>query len=357
MSNSPAQTSVFSNGIYQFVKPDLDNKGHMDYIAMALKEQGVIVISGFFDKEFCDDKMERIVSSIEMLGSGVDRNDMETWIPENLPPQTRPGMYQGIIGNNPEIWEVRQNEDYQRLFKEMYLRLKPKTFKASDKLIASIDGVNIKPNKLGPYKKANSMDWAHMDQTKRGDTYACIQGQVVLSDSDACFRCSPRSHKVYEQILDVLNIPATDKGNWAKISGKGREAIEDECKTLVENAGGNWQVPVLASAGSVILWLSTCVHSAQLAEKARPNDISNFWNGWRGVFYICYRPENEFGKRDKTRYQKCIDENRVMNHWGTKLFEKNRTGRFMGDQMYHPAIGELIRNPEMWYDVVGKPTV
>jgi len=344
------------DGIPRFTKPDFDNKSQVDKIADAFKDQGVVVITDFFDEEFCNDKMERMVSSFEKLGSGVDRNDMDTWKPENLPPQTRPGMYQGIVANNPEVWEVRRDEDYQRLYKEMYLRIKPDTFKAKDKLVPSIDGVNIKPDRLSPFRKSNSVDWAHIDQTKRGDTYACIQGQVVLSESDACFRCSPRSHRVFEPILDLLNISTTDKSNWVKISGKGKEEIEAQCRFLVEGAGGKWQVPVKVPAGSVILWLSTCVHSARLAEKPKSEfHKGNSWHGWRGVFYICFRPENELNTKDKSRHQKCIDENRTTNHWGTKLFEKNRTGRFMGDQMYHPAVANYIRNPELWYNIVGKP--
>lgn len=354
-TESSSNIEKYADGIPRFYKPDFGDEIKVDEIATALKEQGVIVITDFFTKEFCNDKMERMVSSLEKLGSGVDRHNMDTWIFENLPPQTRPGMYQGIIANNPEVWEIRNNEEYKTLFREMYLRLKPDSFKKQDKLVSSIDGVNIKPNKLGPYKKPNSVDWAHIDQTKRGDTFACIQGQIVLSESDSCFRCSPRSHLVFEPILNLLKISENDKSNWAKISCKGNQEIETQCQHLVKNTGGHWQVPVKTSAGSVILWLSTCVHSAQLAEKPRPDDISNFWNGWRGVFYICYRPENELSKRDKTRYQKCIDENRVMNHWGTKLFEKNRNGRYLGDQLYHPAITHLIRNPQDWYTIIGKP--
>lgn len=58
------------------------------------RQYGVCVVKNVFSEQECDSHIEEVVSSIEKLGSGVDRNKPETWTNENLPSQVRPGMYQ-----------------------------------------------------------------------------------------------------------------------------------------------------------------------------------------------------------------------------------------------------------------------
>lgn len=329
--------------------PHFDKQG-LDYdeLSKKLKEYGVVVIDNFYNKQRCDQAMDQIITSIEKIGSGVDRIDIKgTWKAENLPPQTRAGMFQGILCNHPVIWKMRNDKELHHVWHEVYQRLNP-AHKKSSALLPSVDGINIKPNGKAPYHRQNN-DWAHMDQTIRDATYKCVQGQVVLTNTTASFVCSPKSHLVYEDILDLLGKKEDDKTNWAKISRSGKEA---EAKALVEQVGGEWQIPVQTGAGSVILWLSSCVHSAKHADKKEPEDPNDIWKGWRGVFYICYRPQKEFTKAQLDRRQKNIEENRVMNHWQTGTFPKNVNGRYGGDSKYHVEIRKLINDPDLFYKIV-----
>ncbi len=52
----------------------------------------------------------------------------------------------------------------------------------------SMDGINVRPH-MAPYQ--NGKDWAHIDQTIPNNPFLCVQGQVILSDTSACFRASP----------------------------------------------------------------------------------------------------------------------------------------------------------------------
>ena len=43
----------------------------------------------------------------------------------NLPPQTRSGMFQSMIGHINSVNRVRENTQYKQVFREMYSRIKP----------------------------------------------------------------------------------------------------------------------------------------------------------------------------------------------------------------------------------------
>ena len=90
-------------------------------------------------------------------------------------------------------------------------------------MITSIDGINIKPNLVGPYDNSNpsistssdftlnaSTDWAHIDQTS-GDPLKCVQGQIVLANTTACFRCSPKSCFLFNEIMKITNTKGSEK--------------------------------------------------------------------------------------------------------------------------------------------------
>lgn len=320
------------------------DKSTLDYdkLAKALKTEGYAVIENFYDKSYCDSVMDHIVSSIENLGSKISRNNMKTWIAKNLPPQTRTGMFQAILSGQKDVWTIRQDQELETIWHELYKRLKS-DYTDSDTLTVSIDGLNIKPNKP-PFYSQKKPDWAHLDQTIRGDPYKCIQGQVVLTNTTAAFRCSPKSHLVFEDILDEFNIGDSDKSNWLKISGSAKEK---KCRELVSE----WQTPILAPAGSVILWLSTTIHSAKYADKKEDPDSNDVWKGWRGVLYICYRPTKEFTKVQLKRRSQNIEDNRTMNHWSTRTFPKNPVGRHAPSSSFHSEIAKLIENPELFYDL------
>ena len=66
-------------------------------------------------------------------------------------------------------------------------------------------------------------------------------------------------------------------------------ALPTRCPDLsqmVEDAGGAFQVPILAPRGSVILWLSSTLHSAKVQDP--PGSVplpKSPWTDWRCVVY------------------------------------------------------------------------
>ena len=311
-------------------------------IAM-IKRDGFVVVTDVFSDDQCDEHVSNIVGSFEQLGTGIDRaNVEETWTRYNLPPQTRAGLFQALASNFPTVWQIRSNDKIRRIFQTMYTNFRGDS---QDDFIVSGDGINAKPGIVGPYGKKK--DWAHIDQTCYEDTYQCVQGQVVLTDTTACFVASPKSHLLYDDIRIRFNM-AENKRNWFRLS----DGQIDYVKKRLVKIGGQYQIPILAPKGSCIFWLSTTIHSARLQTECE--DGPNDWDGWRCIVYVCYRPKSEFNTREINNRIKAYNENRTTNHWG-KLFGKKPGSFHLYNDPRHPDIMEMIDNPILVYDRVDKP--
>ena len=313
------------------------------------REHGTVIITDVFTKKFCAEKMDEIVFSFENLGTGVDRNRLvETWTRDNLPPQTRPGMFQTIMGHIQPVWDIRGHPNVRRIFEVIYsnLRGKPTT-----DFITSFDGMTVVPNEVGPYHNPNKNDWAHLDQTMRDETFKCVQGQAVLTRTTAAFRCTPGSCHIYGDLLDIEGVDEKDKSDWCKF--KKTKEVQAYC----EEKKLQWQIPMVAPRGSFIIWSSSTVHSAKYADKKRKPRKRDPWRGWRGVVYVCYRPREELTKRAAKKREKYLVENRLTNHWAERVFAKTPGGRYLYIEPRADEIEHLQQDPEDLYYMLGEPEV
>ena len=195
------------------------NEEWMNNIDSKFKEYGLIVIEDIIEEKECNRYMEEIVESIEKIGTGVKRDNIETWKKELLPPMTRHGLFQSLITNSKPTWELRTNRRIREVFQVLYCKLKGLE---NIDLIVSQDGINIQPNGWGKYHNNNiTSDWAHLDLTEKDATYKCLQGQIVLTQTTGCFRASPKSHKCLNDILDMKKINCKD--NWLKFEQTQKE--------------------------------------------------------------------------------------------------------------------------------------
>lgn len=306
-----------------------------------IKAWGVVVITDVFSDMESDFYCSRIVSQFEKI-CDFNKNDIQsTWIPQNLPPQTRPGMFQALVSNLPTVWQVRSDPRIYQIFDICYQSF---LSKKSD-YIVSADGINLKPGTIGPFNTEKSRDWAHLDQTNLcWSVFKCIQGQAVLSNSSASFVASPKSHLVFREIIGNED-GSNDLSNFRKIKDI------NSAKKMVEDVGGSWQIPITAPKGSFIIWLSSVVHSAMLQTKSvNPLPDDPFY-GWRCVLYISYRPKDDFSKSQLDKKIKYLKENRVMNHWGTKVFKKDPAKTRFNQTQYSKKVANLVENPRQVYKI------
>jgi hypothetical protein len=309
-----------------------------------LKKHGVVVIENVFTNKECNELMKSILDDFEKVGKGIDKDDSDTWIKENLPPQTRHGLYQALVGNLPAVWKIRKHKHMLPIFKKLYTDFRGREI---NDYICSLDGINIQPN----VKHRDMKDWAHSDQTDRSDVYKCVQGQAVLTNTSASFRATPKSHLYFDRYLDIAKVSKTDKSNWIKFNDTALPKI----KNYLEKRGCKWQVPIKAKKGSFIVWLSSTIHSASsVSEVMKPTKLDPY-RGWRGVIYVCYRPTEEFTPMQIKKRNFMIKNNRLTNHWTTKMFPKVPGGMYVSKESYCSKIQKLLDSPEKVYDLVGMP--
>ncbi len=317
----------------------------IENVYQTLMQEGLVIVTDIFTLNESDHYMDQIVTSFEKLGSGLNRHKIqETWKTENLPPQTRAGMYQSIMSNSNYVWELRTHPRVKEIFQGLYSNICEEEI---TKFVTSIDGINVKPPGPPYHSDKPKDDWPHLDQTIRDDMTLCIQGQIILSNTSAGFRCSPRSHLVHNEILDLNKVEEDDSSNWCKFGNN--KILLHEMQELVENKGGQWQIPIIVPKGSMIFWFSSLVHSAKYQDKNAMIDPQDIWSEWRGVIYVCYRPKNEISLAQLNRLKYCFMENRVTNHWGSTIFPKSRP--FTVKEKYHPKIRDLIDNPKIYYKI------
>jgi hypothetical protein len=324
---------------------DINDEKFESKLIEMIKESGVVVIKNVINPDKCDEYTERTVSGLEQI-SDFKKDDLKSWIPRNLPPQIRPGMFHEIICNTPCMNEIRFNPNIIKIFKTYYSHFKQTEYKDTD-MIVSNDGLNIKPGTIPPFDTIDH-DWAHLDQTQEPENpYKCIQGQMVLSNTSASFRASPRSHLLFEEFLTQTGNPH-GKGNFLKFNPEQYLLMRKK----LENIGGAWQIKIPATKGDFIIWTSATVHSATLQDGPEYPLDTDKWNGWRHVVFICYRPRDEYTHKElKAKYEGFLT-NRVTNHWGTMIFPKGFAMRNKKNNFTEKICG-FSENPETVYDIQG----
>jgi hypothetical protein len=315
-------------------------------VASLLKEYGVCVIPDVFSSSECDSLMNDILLNTEVLsGNQVDHNQPEQWTGDNLPPQIRYGMYHNLLNNLKPAWEIRRDPRMKSIFKPVYSELRGTDV---DEFVCSMDGINIQPNIAR--KSTGEKDWPHCDQTERSDIFKCVQGQVVLTNTTASFRATPKSHKHFVDIMKIAGVP-DDSRNFMKFTDEQLDAIQENI-VLPNNI--SWQVPIKANKGSVILWLSTTVHSGMSSEIKETPTKEDPFIGWRGVVYVCYRPKSEFNEDELKVLEDCLENNHGTNHWSTKVFSSKPrpADLYARKQVISPTMEKLVANPQLVYEQI-----
>ena len=302
--------------VYTIKNIDLSNVSSEEakIIRQKLDEYGLAIIENVIPDDKCD---EYVKTSVDWLGKLIKplSRAPETWTFENLPSGPRKGMMQSIISHSPVAWELR--EKLYPLFSALH---------GTKDLITSLDGATILP----PIQGSNK-DWPHIDQTKSEDDIKCFQGQVVLTNTTACFRCTPKSHLKHKEIVETLEI--NRKNQWYK--------FKDIDISTISPWFDEWQIPIQVSKGSIILWRSTTIHSAKYVDDPKIYKPLYSWDGWRCVYYICMRPKKQFTKTGLKTIKKAALEGRTTNHWGTKTFPKRQ--RY--DDGKHRSVDKLLDDP------------
>lgn len=331
----------------------------------SLREHGVAVLLDVLHKpDLWRDRLFAELATAFPQGQLGDAAGIGDW--RNLPPQTRPGMFQALVGNLPSVWALRSYPRVCALFREMYTLLRG--VEDVGPLVTSIDGLSTTPPPCTtthqrsaarpapaawaakyPHAVDPLHDWPHTDQVE-GPVDQFLQAQLVLHDTSASFVCSPKSHQLYDAIRTALagsaasSAPTQSTGaKWFRIKSQKDMAVAAD---VVARHGGRWQIPIVAPKGAMIVWFSSTIHSARPQVRDDPR--------WRAVVYVCHRPLREVGdaramRAHVKRLRRALEENRMTNHSGSKMFPKAPGGRYSAQRVYNPVLEAWKKHPaQMW---------
>jgi hypothetical protein len=273
-SRSSFQRSVrvdSSNGITQAMYTISAKHPAFGKLASALLEQyGVLVVTDVFSPEECDMRRREIVESLLQLSDGVTLAEFEDFHPDvvgKLLPTPRAGVYGSRLSNSKAVWDIRSHPCILRVFKELYTALRGYSV---DHLVTSLDSVEVlTPAAMSAPRGSEAPDWTHLDTAQPDATFACIQGQLILKDAGSGLRVSPGSHWLYERIVAVVR--GGDGSGYAS-GGQQHHPVDwcpvtsktyDVVRSMVLEAGGAFQVPVIGPEGSLVLHLSSVLHSTR----------------------------------------------------------------------------------------------
>lgn len=301
-------------------------------LTSTLAKYGVCVVLNVKTTEECHTQSETLLNEIATIFPKVDITNAstlaETFVPKNLPSQTKRGLFQKVLGHFPSSWKIRSDPLLHRLFRKVYKDWG--LLHDDERLLCSADAVNLKTN--ADLFDSEKSRWPHLDftGTKPYSETRCIQSGVVFSKSTACFECTPKSHMHIEEILDIVLQIKRSNRNWVKFNDKHIENI----RAYLEGVGigeENWQVPVLAPVGSVIFWESSLIHAARFQNPEYDDHkimrlsapSYKMIQGWRHVQYVSMRPEKTVNDMSTRRIAvSAFVDGRTSNHWSSSLFGK-----------------------------------
>jgi len=268
-----------------------------------LATKGYMVIPNVVDQKTCVEVRDQILTWFENLGTGIDRTNLSTFTPANLPTSIR-GIYQQYgLGANSAAWSIRQHPAVHQTFAKLW---------GTDDLVTSIDAVCVMP----PTSWDNGKRWFHFDQGPRKLGRQCIQGFVSLEDAsekDGTLVVIPGSHLHHTAFMETFGAAHAKHGDWIKFDAQEVAWLQERCPIK--------ELRVASPQGSLVLWDSRTAHcnSYPLRDRAVPDR-------WRFVVYCCQSPLPENAKeRQKVLKKKreAFQKHRITNHWPTassKLF-------------------------------------
>ena len=127
-----------------------------------LEEQGFVVFAHALSVDEADRALGMLWDYLEELGTGIDRNDVDTWGDDRWPTAVHGAILPSFgIGHSAAQWFIRDIPNVRKCFAQVW---------ETDELLVSFDGVSIwRPWTHNPDWRTNEgPSWLHIDQQGRG---------------------------------------------------------------------------------------------------------------------------------------------------------------------------------------------
>ena len=269
-----------------------------------LEKEGFVVFASALTENQADHAITLLWDYLEGLGTGVDRNQIETWDDDRWPTTVHGAILPSYgIGHTAAQWYIRDIANVKNAFAQVW---------DTDDLLVSFDGVTIwRPWTYNPAWKTNEGNsWLHIDQHPIGRPGKhCVQGLVNLlptSDSTGGNVVVPRSHKRFE------TIPYDYAERLARI-----HSSVDHFRFPNDDPGLKGTTPIMAelSVGDLLMWDSRTIHCSAPGIK-EPESTEKLL---RAASLVCMMPRSKSNPTVIAKRKEALETLTSTTNWSDRF--------------------------------------
>jgi hypothetical protein len=297
-----------------------------------LDEQGFVVFANALSSGEADQAMSMLWDYLEELGTGVDRNNSNTWDDDRWPTAVHGAILPSIgIGHCAAQWFIRDVANVKRCFSQVW---------DDEELLVSFDGVSLwRPWAENEQWRTNEgLTWMHIDQHPIGRPGKhCVQGLVNLLPTDAGIGGNmvvPGSHRLFEKIPQL----------YEERLGRIHPSIDHFRFPSNDPLLGEYQ-PIVAhmEPGDLMLWDSRTIHcSAAGSVGSSPQGIL------RAASLICMMPKAKSNPQVIAQRKAAIETRTSTTNWSDRFTDADQFPQILAaenrDQYIWPKVPELNAN-------------
>ncbi len=265
-----------------------------------LEQEGYVVFAEALNPQQAGVAMDKLWDYLEGLGTGVDRNDIDTWDDDRWPTAVHGAILPSYgIGHCAAQWYIRDAGRVHDCFAQVW---------DNDDLLVSFDGVSIwRPWTYKDHWRTNEGNsWLHIDQHPIGRPGKhCVQGLVNLLESSPMTGGNvvvPGSHRLFEQI------PHLYKERLARI-----HPSIDHFRFPNDDAGLRGYHPIMAHLypGDLLLWDSRTIHCSAPG-LATPDYADRLL---RAASLVCMMPREKSNESVITQRKVAVAKRTSTTNW------------------------------------------
>lgn len=295
-----------------------------------LDEEGFVVFANVLDSIQTDKALSLMWDYLEELGTGIDRNDKDTWSDKYWPTAVHGGILPSYgVGHSKMQWYVRDIDDVKTCFASIW---------DTDDLLTSFDGITIwRPWTYQEEWKTNlGSDWLHIDQHPIGRPGKhCFQGVLNLMEVTRYTGGNvmiPKSHKRfelipehYEERLSRIH-PSIDHFRFPK-----DDPLLSDTQPIV----------ALMEPGDLMIWDSRTIHCSSHGIERPPNSDDLLRVG----SLICMMPKSKSNTKVIEQRKEAVVNRTSTTNWSDRFINADEFPQILAvedRQKYQwPAVPEL----------------
>ena len=295
-----------------------------------LDEEGFVVFANVLDSIQTDKALSLMWDYLEELGTGIDRNDKDTWSDKYWPTAVHGGILPSYgVGHSKMQWYIRDVDEVKTCFASIW---------DTDDLLTSFDGITIwRPWTYQEEWKTNlGSDWLHIDQHPIGRPGKhCFQGVLNLMEVTRYTGGNvmiPKSHKRfelipehYEERLSRIH-PSIDHFRFPK-----DDPLLSDTQPIV----------ALMEPGDLMIWDSRTIHCSSHGIERPPNSDDLLRVG----SLICMMPKSKSNTKVIEQRKEAVVNRTSTTNWSDRFINADEFPQILAvedRQKYQwPAVPEL----------------